>query len=206
MGLMETLDQCITAGHEMTKAIAIAQFNDDSPEARKITRRWRVGEAADLIGVSSQAIRDAEKAGRLPHPDMEMRGRVEQRVGYTIEQINHMRDVFGTRLRRPDDSVPPVIAVAAHKGGVYKTSVSVHLAQGAALKGLRVLLVEGNDPQGTASMYHGWVLICISMPKTHCCLFILVSAMMQPMPSKPPAGRVSTSYLHAWLCTALRQN
>ncbi len=36
MGLMETLDQCITAGHEMTKAIAIAQFNDDSPEAEKL--------------------------------------------------------------------------------------------------------------------------------------------------------------------------
>ena len=100
MGLMDTLNQCISAGHEMTKAIAIAQFNDDSPEARKITRRWRIGEAADLVGVSSQAIRDAEKAGRLPHPDMETRGRVEQRVGYTIEQINHMRDVFGTRLRR----------------------------------------------------------------------------------------------------------
>ncbi|MBN3478745.1 AAA family ATPase, partial [Pseudomonas savastanoi pv. phaseolicola] len=50
-----------------------------------------------------------------------------------------------------------VIGVAAHKGGVYKTSVSVHLAQDLALKGLRVLLVEGNDPQGTASMYHGWV-------------------------------------------------
>ncbi len=81
MGLMDILNQCITAGHEMTKAIAIAQFNDDSPEARKITRRWRIGEAADLVGVSSQAIRDAEKAGRLPHPDMETRGRVEQRVG-----------------------------------------------------------------------------------------------------------------------------
>ncbi|EPO1539660.1 AAA family ATPase, partial [Escherichia coli] len=157
MKLMETLNQCINAGHEMTKAIAIAQFNDDSPEARKITRRWRIGEAADLVGVSSQAIRDAEKAGRLPHPDMEIRGRVEQRVGYTIEQINHMRDVFGTRLRRAEDVFPPVIGVAAHKGGVYKTSVSVHLAQDLALKGLRVLLVEGNDPQGTASMYHGWV-------------------------------------------------
>ncbi|MEJ1594577.1 plasmid-partitioning protein SopA, partial [Escherichia coli] len=89
-------------------------------------------------GVSSQAIRDAEKAGRLPHPDMEIRGRVEQRVGYTIEQINHMRDVFGTRLRRAEDVFPPVIGVAAHKGGVYKTSVSVHLAQDLALKGLRV--------------------------------------------------------------------
>ena len=33
MGLMDTLNQCISAGHEMTKAIAIAQFNDDSPEA-----------------------------------------------------------------------------------------------------------------------------------------------------------------------------
>lgn len=147
MKLMETLNQCINAGHEMTKAIAIAQFNDDSPEARKITRRWRIGEAADLVGVSSQAIRDAEKAGRLPHPDMEIRGRVEQRVGYTIEQINHMRDVFGTRLRRAEDVFPPVIGVAAHKGGVYKTSVSVHLAQDLALKGLRVLLVEGNDPR-----------------------------------------------------------
>ncbi len=52
MGLMDTLNQCISAGHEMTKAIAIAQFNDDSPEARKITRRWRIGEAADLVGVS----------------------------------------------------------------------------------------------------------------------------------------------------------
>ncbi|MXF09081.1 AAA family ATPase, partial [Escherichia coli] len=56
-----------------------------------------------------------------------------------------------------EDVFPPVIGVAAHKGGVYKTSVSVHLAQDLALKGLRVLLVEGNDPQGTASMYHGWV-------------------------------------------------
>ncbi len=53
MKLMETLNQCINAGHEMTKAIAIAQFNDDSPEARKITRRWRIGEAADLVGVFS---------------------------------------------------------------------------------------------------------------------------------------------------------
>ncbi|GHL16860.1 hypothetical protein ECZU23_53030 [Escherichia coli] len=87
MKLMETLNQCINAGHEMTKAIAIAQFNDDSPEARKITRRWRIGEAADLVGVSSQAIRDAEKAGRLPHPDMEIRGRVEQRV---IIQLNKL--------------------------------------------------------------------------------------------------------------------
>ncbi len=68
MGLMDILNQCITAGHEMTKAIAIAQFNDDSPEARKITRRWRIGEAADLVGVSSQAIRGCRESRPVTSP------------------------------------------------------------------------------------------------------------------------------------------
>lgn len=157
MGLINTLDQCIAAGQSMTRAIAVAQFGDDSPEARQITRRWGITEAADLVGVTPQAIRDAEKSGRLPVPDMEKRGRVEQRIGYTIEQINHMREVFGTVRRRPEGADPVVLAVAAHKGGAYKTSSSVHLAQWLALQGLRVLLVEGNDPQATASMYHGYI-------------------------------------------------
>ncbi|WP_312315380.1 plasmid-partitioning protein SopA [Atlantibacter sp.] len=157
MGLIQTLDQCIAAGQEMTRAIAVAQFGDDSPEARKITRRWGITEAAELVGVTPQAIRDAEKSGRLPVPDMEKRGRVEQRIGYTIEQINYMREVFGTVRHRPADADPVVLAVAAHKGGAYKTSSSVHLAQWLAIQGQRVLLVEGNDPQGTASMYHGFV-------------------------------------------------
>lgn len=157
MGLIQTLDQCIERGQAMTRAIAVAQFGDDSPEARKITRRWGITEAADLVGVTPQAIRDAEKSGRMPVPDMEKRGRVEQRIGYTIEQINYMREVFGTVRRRPESADPVVLAVAAHKGGAYKTSSSVHLAQWLALQGLRVLLVEGNDPQATASMYHGYI-------------------------------------------------
>jgi len=155
--LIETLDQCIERGQDMTRAIAIAQFGDDSPEARQITRRWGITEAAELVGVTPQAIRDAEKSQRLPVPDMERRGRVEQRIGYTIQQINYMREVFGTVRRRPEGSDPVVLAVAAHKGGAYKTSSSVHLAQWLALQGQRVLLVEGNDPQATASMYHGFV-------------------------------------------------
>lgn len=155
--LIDTLDQCIERGQDMTRAIAIAQFGDDSPEARQITRRWGITEAAELVGVTPQAIRDAEKSQRLPVPDMERRGRVEQRIGYTIQQINYMREVFGTVRRRPEGSDPVVLAVAAHKGGAYKTSSSVHLAQWLALQGQRVLLVEGNDPQATASMYHGFV-------------------------------------------------
>ena len=40
MGLMDILNQCITAGHEMTKAIAIAQFNDDSQEDHPPLENW----------------------------------------------------------------------------------------------------------------------------------------------------------------------
>ncbi|MCU6186029.1 plasmid-partitioning protein SopA [Citrobacter cronae] len=157
MSLINLLHECIRRGQEMTQAIAIAQFGDDSPEARRITRRWGITEVADLIGVTPQAIRDAEKTGRLPAPDFETRGRVERRAGYTIDQISNMRSVFGNPNQRPEGKNPVVLSVMSHKGGVYKTSSAVHQAQWLALQGHRVLLVEGNDPQGTASMYHGYV-------------------------------------------------
>ncbi|WP_183046685.1 plasmid-partitioning protein SopA [Salmonella enterica] len=157
MNLKERLDELIARGHTMTKMIAQAQFGDDSPEARTITRRWGITEAAELIGVTPQTIRNAEDSGKLPPADTVVRGRVPQRAGYTIGQINDMRDHFGTRPSRPDGQSPAVLAIAAHKGGAFKTSTSVHMAQWAALQGLRVLLIDATDPQATASLYHGYV-------------------------------------------------
>ncbi|EBD6175442.1 plasmid-partitioning protein SopA [Salmonella enterica] len=157
MNLKERLDELIARGHTMTKMIAQAQFGDDSPEARTITRRWGITEAAELIGVTPQTIRNAEESGKLPPADTVVRGRVPQRAGYTIGQINDMRDHFGTRPSRSDGQSPAVLAIAAHKGGAFKTSTSVHMAQWAALQGLRVLLIDATDPQATASLYHGYV-------------------------------------------------
>ncbi|EAM4394128.1 plasmid-partitioning protein SopA [Salmonella enterica] len=157
MNLKERLDELIARGHTMTKMIAQAQFGDDSPEARTITRRWGITEAAELIGVTPQTIRNAEESGKLPPADTVVRGRVPQRAGYTIGQINDMRDHFGTRPSRPDGQSPAVLAIAAHKGGAFKTSTSVHMAQWTALQGLRVLLIDATDPQATASLYHGYV-------------------------------------------------
>ncbi|EBE8221893.1 plasmid-partitioning protein SopA [Salmonella enterica] len=157
MNLKDRLDELIARGHTMTKMIAQAQFGDDSPEARTITRRWGITEAAELIGVTPQTIRNAEESGKLPPADTVVRGRVPQRAGYTIGQINDMRDHFGTRPSRPDGQSPAVLAIAAHKGGAFKTSTSVHMAQWAALQGLRVLLIDATDPQATASLYHGYV-------------------------------------------------
>lgn len=157
MSLLTRLDECINRAAAMTKLIAEYQFGDDSPASRTITRRWGIQEAAKLVGVSPVAIRNAEDDGRLPVPDMVKRGFSEMREGYTFDQIHHMREVFGTAPRRPADQPAITVGVAAHKGGAYKTSTAVHLAQWLALMGYRVLLVDATDPQATASLYHGYV-------------------------------------------------
>lgn len=157
MGLQARLNDCILRGAAMTKQIAEYQFGDDSPAARTITRRWGIQEVSKMVGISQPTIRAAEEDGRLPVPDMVVKGRVEQRDGYTIEQIDNMRLVFETAPRRPEWAVPVVLGVAAHKGGAWKSSTSVHLAQWLAMMGYRVLLVDGTDPQATASLYHGYV-------------------------------------------------
>lgn len=157
MSLLEQLDECISRAALMTKMIAEYQFGDDSPSARTITRRWGIQEVAKMIGVSQPTIRAAEEDGRLPVPDMVQRGFSEMREGYTIYQIQHMREVFGTSPRRAPGQPAITVGIAAHKGGAYKTSTAVHLAQWLSLQGWRVLLVDATDPQATASLYHGYV-------------------------------------------------
>lgn len=157
MALLEQLTECVALGQAMTQAIAQEQFGDDSPQSRTILRRWGIQEVAKMVNVSIQTIRNAEDDGRLPVPDMTMQGRVNRREGYTIQQINHMRSVFGTALRRPAGADPVVMGIASHKGGVFKTASAVHTAQKLALDGLRVLLADASDPQATASLYHGYV-------------------------------------------------
>ena len=157
MSLQQQLNECILRGAAMTKQMAEYQFGDDSPEARTITRRWGIQEVSKMVGVSQTTIRAAEEDGRLPVPDMVKKGFSEMREGYTVEQIHHMREVFGTAPRRPVGQPPVVVGVAAHKGGAYKTSTAVHLSQWLSLQGLRVLLVDATDPQATASLYHGYV-------------------------------------------------
>lgn len=156
MSLKTVLEQCVRRGQMMTTQIARAQFGSDAPESRIITRRFGIKEAAELAGVSEPTIRAAEETERLPDPDTIKAGSISRRAGYTIYQIDNMREVFGTRPTRPADSEPVVISVSVNKGGAYKTASSVHIAQSYALQGYRTLIID-MDPQATASLYHGYV-------------------------------------------------
>jgi len=115
--------------------------------------RFSITRTAELVGRTGAAIREAEKDGRLPQVDRTSTGR---RVGYTLAEVNHMRDVFGTRPWRSAEDSPSVIAVQNFKGGVGKSTVSTHLAQYLAIRGYRVCLIDC-DSQGSSTSLFGYV-------------------------------------------------
>lgn len=156
MRLKETLQVATTNSRKLISNAATASFGGDAPEHRVITRRWTPAEAPALVGLTMQAIRDAEKDGRLPQPDYRtITGGQQRRAGYTIQQIELIRDIMGTRPGRKGDDPTITICINNQKGGSLKTSTSVNMADWLAMMGYKVLLVD-LDPQGTASTYHGY--------------------------------------------------
>lgn len=158
MNLNEMLSIAIDNGRELASNIATQRFGGEQPEDRIITRRWAVVDAAKLAGVTRQRIHKAEKDGLLPPPDMKNDSRgASRRMGYTISQINQMRELFKTSPGRdPETDSPMVICANGHKGGSWKTTTSVYLAQWCSIQGYKTLLID-MDPQATASLYHGYV-------------------------------------------------
>jgi chromosome partitioning protein len=114
---------------------------------------FSITRAAELVGRTPAAIRDAEKEGRLPVVQRSASGR---RIGYTLAEINHMRAVFGTRPWRAAEDPVAIIAVQNFKGGVGKSTLSTHLAQYLAIRGYRVCLIDC-DSQGSSTTLFGYV-------------------------------------------------
>lgn len=133
-----------------------ARGDADPEEGGTPTRRsppFSMTKASELVGRTGTAIREAEKDGRLPAVPRTQTGR---RVGYSLAELNHMREVFGTRPWRELGDPLSVIAVQNFKGGVGKSTVSVHLAQFLAMRGYRVCLVDC-DSQASSTTMLGYI-------------------------------------------------
>jgi len=123
-----------------------------APDLQKeLNVRFSISEVADMVNRTTTAIRDAEKIGRLPKPDVDARGR---RVGYTLKEVNHMREIFGTRPWRADNEEAVVIAVQNFKGGCGKSTTTTHLSNYLSLQGYRVCVIDC-DPQGSTTTLFG---------------------------------------------------
>jgi chromosome partitioning protein len=120
---------------------------------RSLSVRFSISQAADLVGRSSTAIRTAEKQGKLSSPTVNEKGR---RIGYTLGNINEMRRFFGTtpfRNTQTDEAI--ILALQSFKGGVGKSTFTVHLAQYLAIQGYRVCVID-TDSQATTTTLFGY--------------------------------------------------
>ncbi|MFZ3005749.1 MAG: AAA family ATPase [Phenylobacterium sp.] len=122
-----------------------------APGSEKVVElRFTITKAAEMVGRTSEAIRQAEADGRLPAPRL---GASKRREGYSLAEINHMRDVFGTRPRRGAEDPPIVLAVQNFKGGVGKSTLTCHVAQYLALKGYRVAVIDCDSQASTTTIF-----------------------------------------------------
>lgn len=119
------------------------------PTASKKAPTLTSSQLADLCGVDKAKIAYRQTRGDLPEGHM---------VGNRREWDMADAQVWARDLRaahmRPNGSIAVTVTVSNFKGGVAKTTSAVTLAQGLAMRGHRVLLVD-LDPQGSATTLFG---------------------------------------------------
>ncbi|HCU06121.1 MAG TPA: chromosome partitioning protein [Holosporales bacterium] len=147
--LTNTLDICINNGKRVFDVIKETNFTPD--QIKRLHRVFTLAETAQLVGVSTEAIRKAEIAGKISKAETDEKSK---RRMFTLKKINECRDYFGTRPGRKDGDHPTTVAFINFKGGVYKSTASLHFAQYLALAGYKVLFVD-TDSQATSTQFFG---------------------------------------------------
>lgn len=123
----------------------------DPETGKKVGPTFSITKAAGLVGRTASAVREAEREGRLPARERTSSG---HRLPYGLADLDHMREVFGTRPWRDSADQPAIISISNFKGGVGKSTVATHLAQYFAIRGYRTLLVDC-DSQASSTMMFG---------------------------------------------------
>lgn len=123
-----------------------------APDSRKtLNLRFNVKTAGEMVGRSEKAIREAESVGKLAEAEKDPK--TGRRTGYTLAQVNDMRQHFGVFPHRAESEEAVVLAVQNFKGGVGKSTLVTHLAQHLALKGYRVCVVDCDSQASTTSIF-----------------------------------------------------
>ena len=146
--LLETMSALNDRADDVIRRLRASVF---APGEEKIVDlRFAIGKAAEMVGRTPEAIRQAEADGRLPAPRLGPTGR---REGYSLTEVNAMRDLFGTRPGRAAGDPPIVLAVQNFKGGVGKSTLVCHIAQALALRGYRVAVIDCDSQASSTTVF-----------------------------------------------------
>ena len=121
------------------------------PFPRKQAPHFTVPQVATLCAVDRVQFKHLAKKHQLP--DGSLRNNEKTRT-YTLEEAILCVKTLGKRASRPAGKPGKIIVISNYKGGVNKTTSAVCIAQGLALRGLKVLLID-LDGQGSATMLAG---------------------------------------------------
>ncbi|MCW8088290.1 AAA family ATPase [Sabulicella glaciei] len=136
------------------QALIIAKRNEDRRPVKHL-RAFSTKEAATFLGITESYLRVkiAEGDG---FPQGEKSGSTRW---FTLQEINRAREHLAAkshdryRVGKGEFDRPFVITGANYKGGVGKSTITVHLAQYLALRGYRVLLVDLDAQGSTTSLF-----------------------------------------------------
>ena len=132
------------------KVIARVRERMLAPLSRKVGPKLSSAQLANLIGIDVKQIDYRAKKGDLPAGEMSS-GR---RRFFSVADVRNWARVLRRKHLRPESAEAVTLCIANFKGGVSKTTTAVTLAQGLALRGHRVLLIDA-DPQGSATALFG---------------------------------------------------
>ncbi len=123
--------------------------------AVKTLPEFGIERAAQLAGCTASHIRNLEGRGDLPEPRLVEAGSTQRRI-YNYNEVTRIREIIGKRPVRPSGAHGVRVVFSNLKGGVAKTTMSLHFAQYLAREGYRVLLVDA-DPQATITGAFGFI-------------------------------------------------
>lgn len=149
------------------------------PDAIKQPRTWGIKEAATLVGRSVPWMREKENC------------KIDKRGirNYTLEDINNLRTIAGTAFIRPPSTTAHIVTVMNFKGGVGKTTSTIHLAHRAAIRGMKVLVVD-IDPQASSTFSLGGIVPDLELEADE----VINDAILED--PKLLAGFIKKTYFH----------
>jgi chromosome partitioning protein len=122
-----------------------------APERRKSAPSFNATQLAALCDVDRNQIAYRLGKNDLPSGTSNEAG---NRREFSLAQARQWIRTYRQKKLRPDGADAVTIAVANFKGGVGKTTTTMSLAQGLALRGHRVLVIDC-DPQGSLTTLFG---------------------------------------------------